>query len=139
MRFLVKLCFRILERNFLRRCGELDIVAEKEGVIHFVEVKSVSHEMGASQEEGLGQSDGDVTRETGYGVRTSYGPESRDSYRPEDNVHPQKVARLRRIIQIYLSGRHVSDETPWQFDIATVFIDGERRSAKINFIEDIIL
>ncbi len=32
--------FTIRDRNWLRKGGELDIVAEKEGVIHFVEVKS---------------------------------------------------------------------------------------------------
>ncbi|MGE4294151.1 MAG: YraN family protein [Campylobacterales bacterium] len=32
--------YEILDRNWLRKGGELDIVARKEGVIHFVEVKS---------------------------------------------------------------------------------------------------
>ena len=31
---------RILARNFYFKGGEIDIIAEKEGVIHFVEVKS---------------------------------------------------------------------------------------------------
>lgn len=32
--------FRILDRNFNTKVGELDIVAMKNGVIHFVEVKT---------------------------------------------------------------------------------------------------
>lgn len=32
--------FKIRDRNWLRKGGELDIVAQKEGVIHFIEVKS---------------------------------------------------------------------------------------------------
>ena len=32
--------FKILERNFNTRFGELDIIAEKDGVIHYVEVKT---------------------------------------------------------------------------------------------------
>jgi putative endonuclease len=32
--------FEIRDRNWLKKGGELDIVAEKAGVIHFVEVKS---------------------------------------------------------------------------------------------------
>lgn len=32
----------ILERGFTERCGEIDIIAEKEGVLHFVEVKTRS-------------------------------------------------------------------------------------------------
>lgn len=36
--------FSILDRNFRRPWGELDIVTEKDGILHFVEVKSVSYE-----------------------------------------------------------------------------------------------
>ena len=32
--------YRILTRNFACRWGEIDIIAEKEGVLHFVEVKT---------------------------------------------------------------------------------------------------
>lgn len=34
--------FLILERNFICKGGEIDIVAEKDGAIHFVEVKTRS-------------------------------------------------------------------------------------------------
>lgn len=40
--FLLKHGFEILDRNYLRKWGELDIVARKGVVVHFVEVKSVS-------------------------------------------------------------------------------------------------
>lgn len=39
-KFLVQKNFRILERNFYSRFGEIDIVAIMDNVIHFVEVKS---------------------------------------------------------------------------------------------------
>jgi len=32
--------FEIIERNFYSRFGEIDIIASKDGVLHFVEVKS---------------------------------------------------------------------------------------------------
>lgn len=38
--FLEDLGFQITERNYYSRFGEIDIIAEKEGVLHFVEVKS---------------------------------------------------------------------------------------------------
>ena len=41
-KFLKKEGFEIVERNHLQRWGELDIVAKKGGVIHIIEVKSVS-------------------------------------------------------------------------------------------------
>jgi putative endonuclease len=40
VRYLMERGCRILARNFYFRGGEIDIVAEKEGVIRFVEVKS---------------------------------------------------------------------------------------------------
>ena len=42
VKFLVKHNFTILERNYTKKWGELDIVAEKQGKIYFIEVKSVS-------------------------------------------------------------------------------------------------
>ena len=38
--FLEKNGFAIVERNFYSRFGEIDIIASKDGVLHFVEVKS---------------------------------------------------------------------------------------------------
>ena len=110
-KFLTKHGFSILDRNYRRPWGELDIVAKYKGVLHFVEVKSVS---------GLLQT-------------------SKDGYRPEDNLHRDKVTRLKRIIQTYLMDRRVSDETIWRFDLSTVFIDGVGRRARVRFIKDIVL
>lgn len=110
-RFLVKRGFEILHRNYRRPWGELDIVALYRGIIRFVEVKSVSRELSSEK----------------------------DSYRPEDNLHRDKIARLKRIIQTYLMDKRVSDETIWQFDVAVVFIDEKIRKARVKFIEDIVL
>ena len=41
--FLMKHGFKIIERNYRKKWGELDIVAEKGGVLHFVEVKAISN------------------------------------------------------------------------------------------------
>ncbi len=42
--FLVKQGFYILDRNYTKKWGEIDIVAKKGTVLYFIEVKSVSHE-----------------------------------------------------------------------------------------------
>ncbi|MEK7113734.1 MAG: YraN family protein [Patescibacteria group bacterium] len=47
-RFLVKHGFSILDRNYTKKWGELDIVAKKDNKIHFIEVKSVTHETDTS-------------------------------------------------------------------------------------------
>jgi putative endonuclease len=42
-RFLVKQGFEIKDRNYRKKWGEIDIVAEKDKILHFIEVKTVSH------------------------------------------------------------------------------------------------
>ena len=113
-RFLDKNGYRVIERNYLKKWGEIDIVAKKGGKLHFVEVKSVSREM----------SEG-VIHET--------------SYRPEDNMHPWKLQRLGRAIQSYLLDRDVPENVDWQFDVATVYIDQGRGLHKVFILEDVVL
>jgi len=118
-RFLMKRDFDIVERNHWRKWGEIDIVAKKDNKLHFIEVKTVSC-------ENLTQNLGNVSRET-------------DQYRPEDNLHYQKLERLKRVIQSYLLDNRVSHETDWQFDVITVRLDIKNKQAKVEYIEDIIL
>ncbi len=40
VKYLVDSGFKILDRNFYIKGGEIDIIAEKDSVVHFVEVKS---------------------------------------------------------------------------------------------------
>lgn len=51
--FLTERGFRILERNFSGAGGEVDIVAEKDGEVHFIEVKARSHESHGSPLEAV--------------------------------------------------------------------------------------
>ena len=44
-KFLMKSGFTIVERNYTRKWGEIDIIAKKRGVVCFFEVKSVSCEI----------------------------------------------------------------------------------------------
>ncbi|MBI2022951.1 YraN family protein [Candidatus Giovannonibacteria bacterium] len=41
--FLEKKGFKIIERNYRKKWGEIDIIASKEGILHFVEVKAISN------------------------------------------------------------------------------------------------
>lgn len=115
VKFLMKQGFTVLERNYTKKWGELDIVAEKESKIHFIEVKSVKR-------ENLAQ----VTHET------------LDSYKPEDNMHPWKMKRMSRTIQTYLLHKRL-DEREWQVDLLVVFLDMNNRKARVKVVSDIIL
>ena len=53
VQFLIKRGCEILERNFTVRGGEIDIIAKKGKLIHFVEVKSRKHNPLSSGQEAL--------------------------------------------------------------------------------------
>ena len=108
--------FSVISRNYRKKCGEIDIIAKNRGILHFVEVKSVSCENLLDN----------VSRET-------------SGHRPEDNIHEGKLRRLARTIQVYLAERCLGREPEWQFDAITVKIDENTKQAKVKFIEDIIL
>lgn len=114
--YLEKNGYKVIDRNYLKKWGEIDIVARKGNKLHFVEVKSVSREI----------ADGVIH-------------ETQDGYRAEDNMHFHKLQRLARTIQSYLLDKDVSDETDWQFDVATVHIDRSKRLSKVFILEDIVL
>lgn len=115
--FLMKHGFSIKEQNYTKKWGEIDIVAEKEEKLYFIEVKSVSRENLA-----------DVIHET-----------SKDEYRPEENMHPWKLKRISKTIQTYLISKNVSDETEWQVDLLIVYMDFINKKAKIKVVKDIVL
>jgi putative endonuclease len=116
--FLAKKGYRIIERNYYKKWGELDIVAYFGKQLHFVEVKTVSRENQSVIHE---------TSEFAY------------DYSPEDNIHPWKLQRLGRAVQSYLLDRDVSDDVDWQFDIISVYLDMDKRLLKVEMIEDIVL
>ncbi len=122
-RFLVKRGFTILDRNYLKKWGELDIIAKKDNILRFIEVKTVSRENIKN-----------ISQET------------LEQDRPEENVHPWKLKRLYRAIDSYLLEKDVIHETSdgerqinWQFDIIAVFLDIKNKQAKIRFTENVIL
>lgn len=108
--------FTVIERNYLKKYGEIDIITQKDDIIHFIEVKSVSYE-----------SNPNVSCVTP------------DSYRPEDNIHAQKLKRLSRTIQAYLLSKHRNEDPVWVFDVITVKINMNRRQAHVKVLEDVVL
>ena len=114
-KFLVNHGFSVLERNYTKKWGEIDIVAQKGGKRYFIEVKS-------KQVDDNFDLNGQVDTEN----------------RPEDNMHPQKMKRLRRIVETYLISKRVGYED-WQFDLLVVYMNMEKRTAKVKVVDNIIL
>lgn len=103
--------FKIIKRNYRKKWGEIDIIAEKNNVIHFVEVKTVSCE-------------------TNIGIEKIKNP--------EENIHSQKLKRLSRTIQSYLLDTD-GEVSAWQFDTMAVFLFIKDKKARVRFFENIVL
>lgn len=101
--------YSIIERNYLKKWGELDIVAEKDGDLHFIEVKSDFHSAGHS------------------------------GYRPEENVHNLKQRRLRRAISTYLVERKYGLDHPFYFHVISVSFNGRAGEPTIVLHENIVI
>ncbi len=103
--------FEVVERNYWKKWGEIDIVAKKDHTLHFVEVKTVSH---APPHDAKG-----------------------DHYEPEEMVHPWKRQRLSRVIQTYVLDKKVPDETEYQIDIIAVYLDMDTHKAHVHLLPDV--
>jgi len=118
---LAKIGFKILERNYTKQGGEIDIVAQKANKIHFIEVKSVSCEISTQN------IDGNVTHVTN------------NLYRPEENLSFHKFLKIARTVDIYLIENNVSPETPWQIDLACVYVDLNKKQGRVEILDNIII
>lgn len=105
--------FRVIERNYRRPWGEIDIIAEKGEVVRFVEVKTVSRETLP-----------DVTRESEHG------------YRPEEMIHEAKLRKIARTAEIYMNEK--GDEREFQIDAVGVFLVERLRKARCRLFEQIL-
>jgi Holliday junction resolvase-like predicted endonuclease len=121
-KFLVKHNFLILDRNYTKKWGEIDIVAEKADKLYFVEVKSVSRET------------------LNIFISKSYSSsDERYQSRPEDNMHPWKLKRLSRTIQTYILSKKIPDEKEWQVDLLVVYLCQKEKKARVKVVSNIIL
>ena len=108
-KYLVKQGYTIIDRNYWRPWGEIDIVVKKGDRVDFIEVKSISCE----------------NRKP---LRV----------RPEENMHPAKLRKLQRAVQTYLLDHKVPEETEWQISLACVFLNFDTKVARVEMLENIV-
>lgn len=119
-RFLKKRDFTIITTNYLRKWGEIDIVAHetsKKGIIiHFVEVKTVSYGTKAALQAAV----------------------NGRSWRPEENVTREKIQKLARTIETWLA-EHKDPILGWQIDVVAVRLVPHEKYAAVKYLENVIL
>lgn len=119
-RYLDKKGFKITDRNYTKKWGEIDIVAEKGGVTHFIEVKSSKRVL---------------QRGVMHEANTS-------SYNPAENMHPWKIKRFVRAVETYLlssKGQKINNSVGgWQVDLLVVYIDLDKKFARCEMFERVV-
>jgi putative endonuclease len=108
--------FTILETNFTRKWGELDLITTKQDKdIVFVEVKTKRCD-----------------------IPTEVPQEGDDAYRLEENVDYNKRKRLKRTIQTYLE-ENATGKPYWRVDILCVYVDTNQKESRINWLKNTII
>lgn len=119
--YLGKKGYKILDRNYSKKWvqgpqkGEIDIVAEKDKIISFIEVKTLRWAQ-----------DSQKTSAQGGG------------FLPEDKVNFQKQKQLIKVAQDWLSEKRISLESKWQIDVISIKIDPNTKKAKIRHFKNAI-
>ena len=107
--------YQILETNYRVKMAEIDIICFKTAIVHFVEVKSVSHET----KEGLLEA------------------VNRASYRPEERVDRQKFRKLGRGASHWLMKTDYKGQ--YQIDVMAVHLVIGEKYAYIKLFEQIVV
>ncbi|MBI2514874.1 YraN family protein [Candidatus Wolfebacteria bacterium] len=103
-KYLVENGYKIIERNFWKPWGELDIVAKyKDGTLVFVEVKTMQG-------------------------RNYNHDDDRDEIKPEDQLTKAKLRKLKRTASLYAGHRPelINDKKGWRIDLIAINVDSSR-------------
>ncbi len=110
-RFLRRKGFVMHAKNYTRPWGEIDIIAEKGGMLRFVEVKTVAREA-------------NVLRET-----------ENEGFNPLENVHEGKLKRLNRAAESYIAENAI--DAAWCIDAVTVELFVKDKTARCELFENV--
>jgi putative endonuclease len=104
--------FSIRDRNFARKTGELDIIAEEADTLHFVEVKTNLVEEFPNEES------------------------VDDEYDPSLNLHEAKIRKVARTGEWYVLEKDWEGE--WQVDGCLVWLRSHDGMARVRYLPQIV-
>lgn len=123
--YLQKQGFTIVEQQYKRKWGEIDIIAQKGALIHFIEVKSVTHETKA-----------DLEYAVSFPVQGLSVQDRHETWQPEDLVHKHKQRQLKRIIETWIAQERYTGNI--QVDVVVVRIVPRETYASVKMIENVV-
>ncbi len=97
--------FSVVERNYTLKQGEVDIIAQKGDILYFFEVKSSLVKEGVSYE----------------------------TYNPAENMHPKKIQRFLKTVNLYILYKKVSREI--KTALLVVYINKGNKQVKIEIMD----
>ena len=109
-RFLESRGYEILARNYSKPWGEIDLIAKKEGIIVFCEVKTNSKKFPGSSAGG---------------------------FNPEMRVNPTKERHIIRTADLFMKS-HYPGEREWRIDIIAVTLDSFDKKAAIKHFKNAV-
>ncbi len=109
--------YKILERNYRKPWGEIDIIASENigknqflarqsQELVFIEVKTQNQEF---------------------------------EWRPEENITRHKKHQLSRIVTTYLKANKIPENQNWRVDVLAITLDFKTKNAQIEHIKNIML
>ena len=114
--YLKKKRYQILDRNYSPRFvsgplrGEIDIIAKKDDIVSFIEVKTLS--------------------------QNSRDPVSAVS--PEEKVDYSKQKKIMKMAESWLMEKKIPLNSKWQIDVVAIKIDLNNRKAKIRHFKNAV-
>ncbi|MFN7088685.1 MAG: YraN family protein [Candidatus Paceibacteria bacterium] len=108
IKHLKKLGFRIIERNVRRPWGELDIVAKKNDLLLFVEVKTLVK------------------------------PGGEGEIQPEDELTFYKARKLQKAILMYFKENRLDLNQEWRLDLIAIDLKPDLTLSDLRHIENIL-
>jgi len=100
--------YKIIEKNYQKRWGEIDIIAKENEELVFVEVKTRTKDKSAL-----------------YGL-------------PQDSVDFFKQKKLIKTARIYLYEKNYSSQINWRIDVIAVELDGQNKKVNLKHIRNAV-
>ena len=102
--------FSVISRNYRKKYGEIDIIAEKGNILHFIEVKTLAEACG--------------------GLTSAIAP--------EEKVDFLKQRKIIKMAESWLMEKKIPFTAKWQIDVIAIQIDLDSKKAKIRFFENAV-